>query len=184
MAIVQSERGRGPRKWAWVLFGAVIIVIVWFIAGGIGNSRKVAANEPTSQVKEPQVAAAPGREAPTPAAAENGGLVTDLSALLNMNQEQLVNHPAQLTGANVLHRLGSNAFFVGSGGTQRLLVVPSQGPSRAIKPGEAVDVRGTIKKLPSEHDAMKQWNLSSTDTKMLRDMQVYLDANEVKASSK
>ena len=183
MAIVQAERGRGPRKWAWVLFGAVIIVIVWFVVGGIGNSRKVAANEPTSRVNEPQVTAAPGREAP-PAAAENPGPVTDLAALLNMNQEQLVNHQAKLTGTKVLQKLGNSSFFIGSGGTQRLLVVPSQTPASTVKPGETVDVSGTFKKLPSEHDAMKQWNLTSTDTKFLRDMQVYLEASEVSVSGK
>lgn len=184
MSIVQSERGRGPRQWAWVLFAAVLGVIVWFVAGGIGNSRKVAANEPNSRLNEPQVAPAPGRNA-QPAQGENSGPITDLAALLNMNQEELVNHPAQLSGAKVLQKLGSNAFFIGSGGSQRLLVVPQQGAQAStVKPGDTVDVSGTIKKLPGEHDAMKQWNLSSADADMLRDMHVYLEASEIKVGRK
>jgi len=184
MGIVQSERGRGPRQWAWVLFVAVLAVIVWFIAGGIGNSRKVAANEPTSRLNEPQVAPAPGRNS-QPGGTESSSPITDLAALLNMNQEQLVNHPAQLSGAKVLQNLGSNAFFIGSGGSQRLLVVAQQGSNAsAVKAGETVDVSGAIRKLPREHEAMRQWNLSSADAAMLRDMHVYLEANDVRVSRK
>jgi len=177
MAFVE-ERGPAPRKWAWVLFAVVAAAIVWFIAGGIGNSRKVAANEPTSRLNEPQVSPAPGRNSQPPAS-ENAGPITDLSALLNVNQEQLVNHEAHLTGTKVLQNLGNNAFFIGSGGSQRLLVVPQQGASN-VKPGEAVDVSGTIRKLPSEHEAMKQWGMGSSDAAQLRDMHVYLDASEIK----
>jgi hypothetical protein len=177
MAFVE-ERGPAPRKWAWVLFAVVAAAIVWFIAGGIGNSRRVAANEPTSRLNEPQVSPAPGRDS-QPAAGENAAPITDLAALLNMNQEQLVNHQAQLTGTKVLENVGSKAFFIGSGGSQRLLVIAQQG-ANDVKPGDAVDVTGTIRKLPNEHEAIKEWNLGSSDAAKLRDMHVYLEASEIK----
>ncbi|MBV9609701.1 MAG: hypothetical protein JO187_09100 [Acidobacteria bacterium] len=181
MAFVEE---RGPRRWAWVLFAAVLGAIVWFIVGGIGNSRRVAANEPASRMHEPQVSPAPGRNS-QPQVAENHGPITDLAALLNMNQEQLVDHQARLSAAKVLQDLGSNAFFIGSGGSQRLLVVPANGAGAATaKPGQTVDVSGTIRKLPDEKEAMKQWKLSSDDGAMLRDLHVYLEATEVKISGK
>ncbi len=205
MGEVRSVPGRGPRRFAWILFAIVIGAIVWILIAGIGNTHRVTANQPRQTVNQPQVQPAPGRNSqPASAGASQSTPVTDLPALLNGNQEQMVGRTAELKSVKVLQNVGRSAFWIGTNNSEKLLVVPAdnnlgdysnageknENPSsnqgavssrqtHVEQPGEAVNVSGTIQKLPSEHEAMKRWNFSSSEAAMLADQHVYLAASQV-----
>jgi hypothetical protein len=205
MAESRSVPGRGPRRFAWILFAVVIAAIIWVIVEGVGNTHRVTANEPKQTVNQPQVQPAPGRNSqPSEARANDSSPITDLSALLNGNQEQMVGRTAELKNVKVLHDVGRSAFWIGTGGSTKLLVIPQEnnaadysnageknehpsGNEGAVssrqthteQPGQTLNITGKIEKLPNEHDAMKRWNLSSSEAAMLGDQHVYLAATQV-----
>jgi hypothetical protein len=208
MAEVRSVPGRGPRRFAWIIFILVIAVIIWVIVAGIGNTRRVAANEAKQTVNQPQVEPAPGRDSqPAAAQASDSAPITDLSALLNGNQQQMVGRAAELRNVKVLQNAGRNAFWIGTSNDEKLLVVPPSTPAdysnageknenpafnqgavssrqtHVEHPGETVNVSGTIQKLPSEHEAMNRWNLSSSEAAMLGNQHVYLAATRVQSAA-
>ncbi len=205
MPEVRSVPGRGPRRFAWILFAVVIAAIIWVIVAGVGNTHRVTANTPQQTVNQPQVQPAPGRNSQPQNAQSTASMpITDFSGLLNGNQEQMVGRTAELKDVKVLQNVGRNAFWIGTSNSEKLLVVPKDnnpsdysnageknehpsGNEGAVssrqthqeQPGETVKVSGTIQKLPSEHDAMKRWNFSSSEAAMLGDQHVYLAATQV-----
>ncbi len=188
----------------------MIAAIIWILVAGIGNTHRVTANQPRQTVNQPQVQPAPGSNSQPPAAgATETTAITDLPALLNGNQEQMVGRTAELKNVKVLQNAGRKAFWVSASNSEKLLVVPQENtpadysnageknekPSsnegavsarqtHLEQPGEAVNLSGTIRKVPNEHDAMKRWNFSSSEAAMLGDQHVYLSASQVQPAQR
>ncbi len=60
----------------------------------------------------------------------------------------------------------------------------AQEHTQAFKKGDTVTVQGTIEKMPSEHDAMTQFNLSTDEAVRAANAKVYIAASSIQPAAK
>lgn len=60
----------------------------------------------------------------------------------------------------------------------------AQEHTRAFNPGDLVSVQGTVRQMPSEHDAMTRFNLSTDEAARASKSKVYIEASSVQPAAK
>jgi hypothetical protein len=88
-----------------------------------------------------------------------------------------------LKGVEVANK-GKQGMFVGFGGEPEIFVEPEQANAMAdIQVGQRVDVKGTLKRLPSGSEAETKWQLSGTQRELIEADALYIDASAIAAAS-
>jgi len=60
----------------------------------------------------------------------------------------------------------------------------AQENTKAFNPGDVVSVQGTVRQMPSEHDAMTRFNLSTDEAARASKSKVYVEASSVQPAAK
>lgn len=82
----------------------------------------------------------------------------------------------------VVKKVTNDVFWVGSNASAALLVVAkvpgNQVSAAKVKPGESVNVSGTVEKAPPAAEAEKDWGLDRTEAARLEQEGAYLNATQ------
>lgn len=120
--------------------------------------------------------------APTSTPVAMAGPITDLNMIYQQpDRALLADRNVQLTNVPVLRVINDQFFWVGTGATQRVLVMsttPMTGTNR-LKQGQNVDVSGMLQRMPASTDMNTQWNLPANARQEVGQEQVYLMAQQV-----
>jgi hypothetical protein len=104
-----------------------------------------------------------------------------LSPLIAGNDKATVGELVYLTRVLLKPGPAPKVFFLaGSQGTQ-ILTVAEAAHVRA-KPGQMVDVRGTIRSTPPVGTLRKQWKLGPADAKAVSQSPIYIESNFIRES--
>ena len=89
----------------------------------------------------------------------------------------------ELKGVEVAER-GEQGMFIGFGGAPEIFVAPPQATAMTdIKVGQRVDVKGTLKQLPSTAEAAKKWQLGATQRELIEADALYIEATAITAAA-
>jgi hypothetical protein len=97
--------------------------------------------------------------------------------------QALVGQPVNAEKLKV-HSVTKKGFFVGPSHAEQTFVLASDASAlEGIKPGDLVDVRGTVKKTPPVDTAMKDFGLAPTLRSVVEREPLYVEAKEIKRSA-
>lgn len=114
--------------------------------------------------------------------------ITDLAIVgTTPDKQSLINKRVEVTNITAQNVNGDRTFWVGAGNNQQLFVVldplldaGSAENKVVVKPGQALNLNGIIKPMPSSQQAQTQWGLSATEAQQLRNQTIYLQADRIK----
>ena len=193
----------GRWGWLWVWFIILICAFIWFAGWGWGSyggwwwgTRRPVAQQsaggvnvggydggvgtPVAPVNRGNAGPAngPSNTAGTPGEAGANGA----AAVVATNKREFEGRPLQASGVRVVKKVTSHVFWVGSNTSAPLLVVATvpgnAAPAANLKPGETVNVSGTVEKAPPAAQAEKNWGLDHTGAARLEQEGAYLNATE------
>lgn len=173
----RPSRDRGPAGWLWVGIIIVIIFVFWWTVGGPTHRQNALANP------------APGAQPDQ----QNGDPVTDPAQLTSKDAGDLVGRPVQFARATVNAPANGGAFLIDANGTPVLVVKANAAndnhPGAAMRTGafqrgDVVTIQGTMRKMPSEHDAMVEFNLSTDTAARASHSKVFIEATQVETAAK
>ncbi len=103
----------------------------------------------------------------------------------------LVGRPVRLTDVEVQSVPGDEAFWVGPSETERLFVFlaedqtpPGKTESKVeVNAGDQVDIRGELRRMPSEQEAQQLFDLPQDELQAVTDAMVYIHAESVEPAS-
>jgi len=114
--------------------------------------------------------------------------ITDLAIVGTTPDKQLLlNKRVEVTNIKAQTVNGDRTFWVGAGNNQQLFVVldpvldaGSAENKVVVKPGQALNLTGVIKPMPSSQQAQTQWGLSAAEAQQLSNQTIYLQADRIK----
>lgn len=188
----RATGGAGGFWWVWFII--LVCAFVWFAGWGWGShggwwwgTRRVTGpnapavngrtyNGPTATPVAPATGAA------NTSSASGGAGANSAAALLASNKRQFEGKPLQASGVPVVKKVTNDVFWVGSNASAALLVVAkvpgNQVSAAKVKPGESVNVSGTVEKAPPAAEAEKDWGLDRTEAARLEQEGAYLNATQ------
>lgn len=92
----------------------------------------------------------------------------------------------ELKGVEVVNK-SEQGMFIGFGGAPEMFVALGEQAKQAntlgdIQNGQRVDVKGTLKQLPSASDAEKKWKLNGTQRELVEGDALYIEASAITAA--
>ncbi len=108
-----------------------------------------------------------------------------------LDKPTLVGRSAELSGLKTDRLVGDRAFYVTVGGSNRRMLVildrklddGAAEKALQIKPGQTVNVRGRIERLPDSQEVTSRFGVSSEEAEALKQSAIYLHAEQVKITS-
>jgi hypothetical protein len=136
----------------------------------------------SSAADEADVQNLPPSPVPTITVAEP---ITDVAIVTSTpDPASLINRRVQLTALNVQEAIGDRGFWVGNGGSQLFVVLTSKlnqslDQSTQVQPGQAVDLSGILRPMPSSRQLQKRWQLNPSEIRALETQTFYLQVNKI-----
>lgn len=188
---IQQKKAGG--WWLWLLGLLLAGLVVWALIALFDDDETTAAAPAPDTTAAPTLTppgtAAPAMTPPT----EVGVPVTDLDAIVAAaDPAALVGRRVELTDVTVRSVVGDKTFWVGpSDGQQAFVFLLEETSSNSavegqvdVNPGQQVSITGVVEKLPPLDQARQMFDLSSTNSGMLKNEQVYVVAKQVQVLSK
>lgn len=149
MAEIPIEKKSAVPWWVWAIAALLIIGLIWWMMDEADEANDVAAIVPPVAQVTPL--------APAASAAE---IIDPVLIIAVPDRRPLIGRTVRLTDVRVLDVIGDQAFWIGSGPDQRVLVaiqeVPEPGaPGQLtdadinINPGQTINLSGQVRALPS-----------------------------------
>ena len=105
---------------------------------------------------------------------------TQLSSLLTDNRNEVVNHIVFFNDVRLEAGPTEDLYYAVGAAGDRVLVV-SQGKKSPSTDFEQVDVKGTVRSLPTLSTLTKKWKLDKQELKAVREQGIYIEAAEIVA---
>lgn len=148
MAEIPLERKSPVPWWVWLIAALLIVAILWWIIDEANEPDDVAVLAPVAEVM-PVV--------PPVATATNAEITDPVVIVAVTDRRPLIGRTVRLTNVRVLDVIGDQAFWIGSGPDQRVLVamkevLPPGTPTDAdinINAGQTINLIGQVRALPA-----------------------------------
>lgn len=149
MTEIPVEKKSAIPLWVWLLAALIIIALIWWIVDESDDRDEVAAIAPPAEQVLPADTNATGAD------------ITDQVVIIALpDRRPLIGRNVRLTNVKVLDVVGDQAFWIGSGPDQRVLVAmqevpPPGGPGQLtdadinIDPGQTINLTGQVRALPA-----------------------------------
>lgn len=117
-------------------------------------------------------------------AEQDGVLVGLVSMYYVPDPKALVGQKIELEGVPVQQTMG-DGVWLGANHTDQVFAVPSEsGQLPKLSAGDSVDLKGTVREMPSAEQAIERWSLSSDLAPQIQEEVVYIEASSVKKGDK
>lgn len=166
--------------WWWLFWIIVIALAIWWAGWGWGGSGGWWWGGRTRNTPAYGTNTAPGNTNTAPGGNQAVISGRGLSVLSATNKDQYIGKPFRVSDVPVQKKISDTVFWVGPKNAPPTLLVLKNNPNgndngpgplkkngTTFRPGDLIDITGTVEKAPPQAQAQQKWALNGSDATQL-----------------